>query len=162
MSCPAVAWKETGILGASIHGALIVSWIALFYSISLTGFGYQTGWTPWWAWYRGQKLASRPFVSHGAYRFFRHPIYLSFMGLIWSNPSMTVDRFLLAVVWTIYIFIGSELKDRRLEYYIGDAYRTYRKNVPAYPWNANLPSIALTLFRSLFQHHKLRLKDKII
>ena len=146
-SCPMAVWDKSGIEGSAIHGALIVSWLSLFYSISLTGFGYQTGWTTWWAWFRRKKIAPRQFASHGAYRFFRHPIYLSFMGLIWSNPSMTADRFVLAVVWTIYIFIGSELKDRRLEFYIGDAYRSYRKRIPAYPWNANPRVIARTLVR---------------
>jgi len=135
-------WDLRGGKGWLIHTMVIISWIALFYSISLTGFGYQTGWTTWWAWFRNRRLAPRGFVSHGAYQFFRHPIYLSFMGLIWFNPQMSVDRFVLAIVWTIYIFIGSELKDRRLEFYLGDVYRNYRSQIPAYPWN-NIPEMVL-------------------
>lgn len=138
---PHAIWRLHGIGDEVVHGALACSWLALFYSISLTGFGYQTGWTPWWEWARGRKLAPRAFVSSGAYRYFRHPIYLSFLGLIWFNPTMTSDRFLLAMVWSVYIFIGSELKDRRLEYYLGDVYRQYRRKVPAYPWNGWLAAL---------------------
>lgn len=141
-------WDLREGMDGFVHGMLIVSWISLFYSISLTGFGYQTGWTTWWAWFRSRKIAPRAFVSHGAYRYLRHPIYLSFMGLIWFNPQMSADRFVLAVVWTTYIFVGSELKDRRLEFYLGDAYRRYRSQVPAYPWNS-VPIVTLRFGRRL-------------
>ncbi|MBX9653090.1 hypothetical protein K2Y11_05655 [bacterium] len=150
-------WNLRGTMDRFVHAMLIASWIALFYSISLTGFGYQTGWTTWWAWFRNRKIAPRGFVSHGAYRYLRHPIYLSFMGLIWFNPQMSADRFVLAVVWTMYIFVGSELKDRRLEFYLGDVYRRYRHQVPAYPWNSSPVAMLrvghhLTAFlRTMFQ-----------
>jgi hypothetical protein len=40
---------------------------------------------------------------------------------------------LLASTLTTYIFVGSCLKDRRLEFFLGDAYRTYAAQVPGYP-----------------------------
>jgi protein-S-isoprenylcysteine O-methyltransferase Ste14 len=45
---------------------------------------------------------------------------------------MTSDRALLVAIWTVYIFLGSYLKDLRLIHYVGDAYREYRAGVPAY------------------------------
>ena len=57
----------------------------------------------------------------------------SFLGLIWLTPQMTLDRAVLATLWTAYIFIGSRLKDARLEHYIGAAYREYESRVPGFP-----------------------------
>jgi len=90
--------------------------------------------TPWLAWVRRQASEKRTFNEVGWYRWFRHPIYLSFLGLIWFTPSMTLDHALLTGIWTVYIFAGSWLKDRRLEFYIGQSYREYEARVPGYPF----------------------------
>jgi hypothetical protein len=55
-----------------------------------SGLGWQTGWTPWWHWARRLPQPKRLFVERGAYRFLRHPVYLSFLGLIWSEPGQLV------------------------------------------------------------------------
>lgn len=52
---------------------------------------------------------------------------------VWFTPTVTVDRALLIGIWTSYIIIGSWLKDRRLEYYLGASYRQYEAEVPGYP-----------------------------
>ena len=113
--------------------AFYASWIALFYSLHLSGAGWQTGLTPWWHWVRRLPPPRRRFREAGLYRWFRHPIYLSFLGLIWFTPRLSLDHALLTAVWTAYIFVGSWLKDRRLEYYLGDGYREYESRVPGYP-----------------------------
>ncbi len=101
--------------------------------IRLTGFGWQTGWTPWLAWFRGEPPPRRGFNPTGAFRYFRHPVYLSFLGLLWFSPVMTLDRAILVGTWTVYIFVGSLLKDQRLHFYLGDRYRDYQQQVPGYP-----------------------------
>ena len=116
-----------------IQTCFLGSWVALFYSLNLTGLGYQTGWTPWWHWLRRLPLPARKFQPRGAYLWLRHPVYLSFLGLIWLVPVMTLDRAILTGIWTIYIFCGSWLKDQRLIYYVGDRYRRYQAEVPGYP-----------------------------
>lgn len=127
-------WVLGGAARACTEAAFIASWFSLLYSIRLTGFGYQTGWTPWWHWVRRRKLPPRGFATRGAYRWLRHPVYLSFLGLIWFNPRMSADRLLLACTWTLYIFIGSHLKDERLAYYLGASYRKYQTQVAGYPF----------------------------
>jgi len=130
---PYVFWSLAGWPQAVIQAAFVASWIALVYSLSLTGLGYQTGWTPFVHWLRGKPLSRREFAPRGAYRFFRHPVYLSFLGLVWFTPRMTLDHDVLTGIWTVYILGGSYLKDRRLVYYLGDAYRAYQAKVPGYP-----------------------------
>jgi protein-S-isoprenylcysteine O-methyltransferase Ste14 len=126
-------WQLQGMSAVAMRWAFYGSWIALLYSLSLTGLGYQTGLTQWLHWLRGEKLPRRSFQPSGAYQFFRHPVYLSFLGLIWFTPRMTADHAILTGVWTTYILFGSYLKDRRLEYYLGEAYRAYCRRVPGYP-----------------------------
>lgn len=126
-------WDLDGFPASCIIAAFYFSWVALLYSISLTGLGFQTGWTQWLHWYRGQQMPRRDFRPRGVYHFFRHPVYLSFLGLIWFTPAMTADHAVLTAVWTVYIYMGSILKDRRLLFYLRDGYESYMRQVPGYP-----------------------------
>lgn len=128
-----VVVRFDGSAGLVVRGLYFASWISLAYSLHLSGLGYQSGFTPWWDWFRGRPPRRRGMVQHGAYRLLRHPVYLSFLGLVWFTPVITLDRAVLITVWTPYIFIGSWLKDRRLTLFLGDAYRDYMARVPGYP-----------------------------
>lgn len=139
-SHPFVFWQLEGWPRRLMYFGFGFSWFGLFYSMSLTGLGYQTGWTPWWHWVHRRPLPKRAFHPRSVYQWIRHPIYLSFLGLLWFTPTMTADRALLTGVWTIYIFIGSYLKDERLAYYLGDSYREYRNRVRAYPFFPRITS----------------------
>ena len=133
-SSPVEVWNLSGVPAAGMRAGFFISWVLLFYSLYLSGLGWQTGLTPWWAWVRRQPAPRRNFVPCGAYRLLRHPVYLSFGGLLWFTPHMTLDHALLTGIWTTYIFVGSWLKDRRLEFFIGEDYREYMTRVPGYPF----------------------------
>lgn len=128
-----VWWELTGLARGLVDAGFYGSWGLLFYSFFLNGIGYQTGWTPWWHWLRARPVPQRVFHPRGIFRIMRHPAYLSFLGLVWFTPVMTPERAILTAVWTIYVFIGSFLKDRRLLHYIGAPYRRYQAEVPGYP-----------------------------
>jgi protein-S-isoprenylcysteine O-methyltransferase Ste14 len=128
-----VVWRWPTPLDTWIAWAFVASWGSLLYSLYLTGLGWQTGFTPWWRWVRGQRPPARPFAPQGVYRVMRHPVYLSFLGLVWLVPVVTLDRAVLIGIWTVYIYVGSVLKDRRLLFYVGDEYRRYQADVPGYP-----------------------------
>jgi len=128
-----VVWDMHGMAFEVIRGSFYLSWVALVYSLALTGLGHQTGWTPFYYWLLKRKMPPRQFKPRGAYRLIRHPVYLSFLGLLWSVPLMSLDRFVLCLIWTTYIFYGSFLKDRRLIHFIGEPYRAYQEAVVGYP-----------------------------
>lgn len=130
---PVVLWQCTGAAWWMMQIGFHLSWIALAYSLCLTGLGYQTGYTEWCRWFRREPLPRRRFVPRSAYRWIRHPVYLSFLGLLWFNPQVTLDQAVLTVLWTGYIAVGSHLKDERLAYYMGEEYRQYQRRVPGYP-----------------------------
>ncbi|MAT13704.1 MAG: hypothetical protein CMJ46_00355 [Planctomyces sp.] len=133
-SNPHDVWRLEGVPRVAAQWMFYAAWGSLLYSLSLTGLGYQTGLTQWWYWLTKAKQPRREFQPRSLYRFLRHPVYLSFMGLLWFTPTMTVDRLLLALIWTGYIFVGSYLKDERLAYFIGAPYREYQTRVAGYPF----------------------------
>ncbi|MFO0974769.1 MAG: NnrU family protein [Planctomycetaceae bacterium] len=132
-SSPTTIWQLEGWSASVVTACFYASWAALLYSISLTGLGFQTGLTQWLHWYRQEKMPRRNFEARGLYHVLRHPVYLSFLGLIWFTPTMTADHAVLTGIWTVYIFAGSVLKDQRLKFYLGDAYEKYMAKVPGYP-----------------------------
>lgn len=128
-----VFWDLHGLPERLVRLCFYLSWGALFYALAWTGLGFQNGWTPFYHWLRKRNPPRRAFVTKGAYAYLRHPVYLSFLGLLWFTPRMSFDRAILTGLWTTYIFYGSVLKDRRLIYFLGDTYREYAARVPGYP-----------------------------
>lgn len=126
-------WVLTGSGAVLMQVGFYASWLGLFYSLYWTGLGYQTGATQAWYWFRQLPPPIRKFEGRGAFRYMRHPVYLSFLGLIWFTPIMTWDHVVLTFIWTLYIFLGSYFKDRRMMHYLGNAYREYASRVPGYP-----------------------------
>ncbi len=131
---PGMIWQATGATRIAVEVGFYASWVGLFHSLWLSGLSYQTGLTPWLHWVKREPAPRRQLVMHGTYRWLRHPAYLSFFGLIWCTSRMSWDHALLTGIWTVYIFIGSYLKDERLAFYAGSAYREYQARVPGYPF----------------------------
>jgi protein-S-isoprenylcysteine O-methyltransferase Ste14 len=129
----AAMWELEGAARAIVQFGFLASWGMMFYGMSLTGLGYQSGFTPWWHWLKRTPVPRREFQRIGAFHILRHPTYLGFLGLIWFTPRMTLDHVILTGVWTAYVFVGSYLKDERLAKYIGEPYREFMAQVPGYP-----------------------------
>jgi len=66
----------------------------------------------------------------GPYRWVRHPLYLFSLIMIWSYPTLTQDRLLFNILWSVWIVIATKLEERDLEHDFGDDYRAYQKKVP--------------------------------
>lgn len=70
------------------------------------------------------------------HRHVRHPWYSLGLVLIWTR-DMPPPFLLTALLATAYFVLGSALEERKLIAYYGDAYRDYRRRVPALvplPW----------------------------
>jgi protein-S-isoprenylcysteine O-methyltransferase Ste14 len=84
---------------------------------------------------KGKDEKQLPLAARGPYRWARHPLYLAFLILIWSFPTLTADRLLLNVLWSVWVVIGTVLEERDLVAAFGDSYRRYRRQVPMLiPW----------------------------
>ena len=58
----------------------------------------------------------------------RHPWYLGLLLLIWSMP-LDISMLVVNVVFTLYLFIGASLEERKLVIEFGDQYRNYQHQV---------------------------------
>lgn len=133
-----VFWQGSDITLFDLHG-LPSGVMRAFYFLSIIGTGWgmwalrsidMFGLDPILKNLRSKPTLSSPFKIRGPYRWVRHPLYLFMIVLFWSCPSLTVDRLLFNVLWTIWIVIGTVLEERDLLYDFGDAYRNYQATVP--------------------------------
>lgn len=70
------------------------------------------------------------------HRVVRHPWYSFGLVILWTR-DMNAPLLVTAAALTLYLVIGSRLEERQLIAYYGDAYREYRRRVPALiplPW----------------------------
>ncbi len=65
-------------------------------------------------------------ITDGIYRYSRHPMYASSIGLLWARSLQDRDVVINAV-FTAYLIIGAFIEERRLVREYGDAYRAYRR-----------------------------------
>lgn len=79
---------------------------------------------------RGRKSPSPLVTNRGPYRWIRHPLYLSSLLMIWSNPDLTFDRLLFNLMFTVWVVIAILLEEQRLVTAYGQAYRNYQNSVP--------------------------------
>jgi protein-S-isoprenylcysteine O-methyltransferase Ste14 len=133
-----VFWQGSDLILFDVHG-LPRSVMRAFYFLSLMGLGWgmwalgsidMFGLDPILENLRAKPSPSMPFTIRGPYRWVRHPLYLFMIVLFWACPSLTADRLLFNILWTIWVVIGTILEERDLVDDFGDAYRDYQANVP--------------------------------
>lgn len=69
-------------------------------------------------------------VTDGLYAHVRHPIYSASLLFLWLTPSMTVNRLIIWIIFTIYFIIGAWFEERKLRKDFGQAYMDYQKRTP--------------------------------
>jgi protein-S-isoprenylcysteine O-methyltransferase Ste14 len=76
----------------------------------------------------------------GPYRRVRHPLMACLLAFLWAQPVMTPTLLLLDAGLTAYVAVGVMLEERDLVSRFGEAYRSYRRRVPALvPWRRPVP-----------------------
>ncbi len=138
-----ILWQRTEPVMIAIQGpwrwclyaALLASLVGFLWGVrSLGGFD-ALGIQPILAKTEKQGTTPMPLTVQGAYRWVRHPLYTSSLLLIWAQPDLTYDRILFNLSWTGWIIIGSYFEERDLLARFGEAYATYRQQVPMLiPW----------------------------
>ncbi|PCJ45435.1 MAG: hypothetical protein COA74_15700 [Gammaproteobacteria bacterium] len=70
------------------------------------------------------------FTDRFFYKIVRHPLQFGVLMGVWATPHMTMTHLMLAVLLTIYIFIGLHYEEKDLVKSLGDKYENYQKQVP--------------------------------
>lgn len=124
-------WHPPAAVAALMTLLYAGSWLLLLQSMRETGVELQTGSLGWWSVLRNRPPAYPPLpLDRPLHRMVRHPIYIAFALILWTSPAFTLEKLLLALVWTVYCVAGSRIKERRLERFHGAKYREYMKRVP--------------------------------
>jgi len=77
----------------------------------------------------------KQFMTPSFYRYVRHPIQAGVVLAMVATPDMTVGRFILGAGMIVYVVIALKFEERDLVAEFGEAYRDYKKRVPALvPW----------------------------
>jgi methanethiol S-methyltransferase len=67
--------------------------------------------------------------KNGILGIMRHPMYFALIIFIWCQTHRLTDIFV-NIVFTVYVFIGTWLEERKLVLEFGEAYLQYKKEVP--------------------------------
>ena len=82
-----------------------------------------------WRYARGVEYQPPVFKQPILYRIVRHPLYVGWLFVFWSTPTMTIAHLFFAVVTTVYILIAIQLEEHDLKN-AHPEYDEYKKNVP--------------------------------
>ncbi len=141
-----VFWQESAYTLITIQG--IARWFlrALFFlAIANVIWALSTGFfvlyrlQPSLDYLRGTEHKSAPLITHGPYRWVRHPLYLSALLMLWSYPDLSLDRLFLNLLFVAWLIAGTLLEERKLLATYGEEYRSYQREVPMMiPWRIRI------------------------
>jgi protein-S-isoprenylcysteine O-methyltransferase Ste14 len=131
-------WSPTHVVVSSpgaVGRTLLVlafagSWVFLGKALWDAGLGLQSGWIGWSAVWQDRDPRYPGLPTGGLFACCRQPIYLGFALVMWTSPSWTLDRLLLAAGWGLYCFVGPILKERRCIAIYGSEFESYSRRVP--------------------------------
>jgi len=123
-------WRPSGALLGLHLAAFAVAWLFLIKALHDAGLGLQTGWIGWTAAWNGTAPRYPGLPETGLFARCRQPIYLGFALILWTSPTWTLDRLLLASAWGLYCVLGPIHKERRFAVIHGQDFDDYRRRVP--------------------------------
>ena len=77
-----------------------------------------------------RKESPSKMVTHGLYRWVRHPLYSAGLLFIWLMPVMSQNSLVVFIAATVYIIVGAFFEERKLGREFGAAYAAYKSATP--------------------------------
>lgn len=126
-----VIWDVQDATGRAILYALFTfGWLLVLVTTFLINHFDLFGLRQVWLYLRGKEYRPLGFVTPGPYKHVRHPLYVGWLFAFWATPVMTVAHLVFALATTAYILLAIRLEERDLMEIHGEAYKTYRRQVP--------------------------------
>ena len=138
-------WTITGPVAAVLHAGFWSGWALCAVSVVSTNLFDLTGVRHAWRALRGRAPDALPLTRRLLYAHARHPLYVGFLLILWSDARMTAGRLLFAVSCTTYILVAVRYEERDLAAQHGPAYDIYRAQVPRF--GVRLPRRAMSASR---------------
>jgi protein-S-isoprenylcysteine O-methyltransferase Ste14 len=126
-----VIWNvESSFFRAIIYTIFALGWATVLLCTFLIDHFDLFGMRQVYLYLLGRDHKAIAFRTPALYRMVRHPLYLGWLMVFWSAPTMTVAHLVFALMTTGYILVAIQLEERDLTDLYGDVYRNYRKRVP--------------------------------
>lgn len=127
---PELLWHaDAGVLRTALLGLCAFGWVYLLTATFAIDHFELFGVKQVWRNVSGRATPEPTFRKRLMYRFDRHPIMTGVLIGIWSAPTMTLDRLVLALGFTAYIIVGVAIEERDLRRKHGDTYEQYAQSV---------------------------------
>ena len=123
-------WDVHSSIGrVMLYSAYAFGWLLLFAATFVINHFDLFGLRQVWRHLVGRPQQKLRFVTPFLYRIVRHPLYVGWLLIFWSAPTMTVTHLFFAVGTTAYILIAIQIEERDLirEH---PEYAEYRRRVP--------------------------------
>lgn len=125
-----VIWSVGNSAGQLALNALFaIGWVTVLVSTFLINHFDLFGLRQVWLNLLGHPYSPLAFRTPGFYRYVRHPLYVGWLLVFWSAPTMTAAHLVFALATTTYILVAIQLEERDLVRIHGE-YAEYRKRVP--------------------------------
>lgn len=126
-----VVWHVEDAAGRAVLYALFaLGWAVALASTFLIDHFDLFGLRQVWVHLQGRPYIGLRFVTPGAYRIVRHPLYTGWLLAFWATPTMGGAHLLFALATTAYILIAVRFEERDLLTLHGRDYAAYQRRVP--------------------------------
>jgi len=126
-----VVWQaESAVARTIVFDLFAFGWALVFVSTLLINHFDLFGLRQVWLYLRGKQYTHPKFSTPLLYKFVRHPLYVGWLMVFWSAPTMTAAHLLFALMTTAYILMAIRWEEKDLVALHGEPYRRYRESVP--------------------------------
>ena len=123
-------WKADGVFYILLTLCYLLGWLLLTVSSFQAGLSVQTGALGWVSVFRNIDIKYPNMPNFGLFRIIRHPIYFSFSIILWLSPYFTVDKIIVAIIYTFYCVSAPLFKERRFVAIYGEKFLKYKASTP--------------------------------
>ena len=123
-------WELTSTAAqAVIYSSYALGWALLLVATFAISHFDLFGLRQVWLQFRGLPYQPVAFRVPWLYQQVRHPLYVGWLLIFWSTPTMTVTHLVFALMTTAYILVGIQLEERDLAA-AHPQYQDYKRRVP--------------------------------
>lgn len=122
-------YVEEGMLYWFLQIGFIVGWTLSVYASFIINHFELFGLEQIYLHLRGKEAKPVVFKERQLYKYIRHPIQLGVLLGMWLTPVMSYGHLVLAVGFTVYIFIGLYFEEKDLVRELGKSYADYKERV---------------------------------
>jgi protein-S-isoprenylcysteine O-methyltransferase Ste14 len=127
---PQLVWELHGVAATVLSVTFWLGWALLLASTFLINHFELFGLKQVWTYFRQKQHKEATFRTPALYKVVRHPLYLGFVIAFWSASRMSLGHLIFSIATTGYILLGIYFEERDLIKAHGQAYRSYREQVP--------------------------------